>query len=65
MYIRANLFLSLKSKIPGVACVKKMSRFVVHQKTTNTDLYVYIQVLLTNMQFTAKITFFSGLRFFN
>ena len=45
--------------------IKKIEYLSLSSKTTNTDLYIYIQVLLTNMQFYCKNNFFSGLRFFN
>ena len=57
MYIRATDFLSLKSKISESVHGKKMSGSS-SIKTTNSDINEY-------RRFTAKITFFSGLRFFN
>lgn len=69
MYIRATyFFLSLKSKILGVACCKKNQIDLYSIQTTNSNLHVYIMYIHTFIktnQFNYKITFFIELRFFN
>ena len=57
MYIRATYFLTLKSKIPEVLIGKKNEWIILHQKR---QIHIYVHI-----RFTAKITFFSCLRFFN
>ena len=64
MYIRAFILLVHKSKILKF---QKSSRFVVHQDTTNSRIYVYISFILhfsLNMLFYYKNNFFHRIKVF-